>query len=133
MNKLSKKQIKKIRGLYQHFLKTNLAYVDFWSYISRHKKLSESFIREFSDKVDWTYISWYQKLSESFIKEFCDKVDWYYISKYQQLSEEFIREFSDKVDWMVLCENKKYNFKNVPRHVKLYLASNHRELLGNFK
>ena len=32
-------------------------------------------IEEFKDKVDWNYISRCQKLSESFIREFEDKID----------------------------------------------------------
>ena len=35
---------------------------------------SESFIREFQNKVDWGYVSRFQILSESFIEEFKDKV-----------------------------------------------------------
>lgn len=37
---------------------------------SRLKKLSESFIREFQDKVDWKLISKYQKFNNDFIREF---------------------------------------------------------------
>ena len=36
-------------------------------------------------KEQWVDISKYQKLSESFIREFQDKVDWDYISKHQKL------------------------------------------------
>ena len=70
-----------------------------WRIISYHQKLSEDFIREFSDKVNWNLISCHETLSESFIREFSDKVNWRCISKYQKLSEDFIREFSDKIDW----------------------------------
>ena len=41
----------------------------------------------------WEDISMCQKLSESFIREYQDKVDWYWISKRQELSEPFIREY----------------------------------------
>jgi hypothetical protein len=70
-----------------------------WCNISCSQNLSESFIREFKNKVNWDYISCYQNLSESFIREFKNKVDWYNISSYQKLSESFIREFKNKVDW----------------------------------
>ena len=40
----------------------------------------------------------WQKLSESFIREFKDKVIWKYICDYQELSETFIDEFKDYVD-----------------------------------
>ena len=70
-----------------------------WLCISRWQKLSEDFIREFSDKLNWGCISYYQKLSEDFIREFADKVCWHVISSSQKLSENFIREFKDRVDW----------------------------------
>ena len=75
--------------------------------ISRQQKLSEDFIREFSDKVDWCNISEYQKLSENFIREFADKLNWGNISAYQQLSEDFIREFADKVNWEIISAHQK--------------------------
>ena len=41
---------------------------DWGNYIFyRDNKLSESFIREFKNKVDWWWISRYQELSENFI------------------------------------------------------------------
>ena len=46
----------------------------------------------------WYNISTYQKLSESFIRDFQDKVDWYFISKHQKLSNEFIDEFKDRLN-----------------------------------
>jgi hypothetical protein len=75
--------------------------VDWW-HISMYQKLSEDFIREFSDKVKWSVISIHQKLSEDFIREFKKKVDWEVISQYQKLSEDFIREFQNKVDWICI-------------------------------
>ena len=70
-----------------------------WKSVSRHKGLTEDFIREFANKVNWCYISLCQHLSEDFIREFKDRVSWYYISTFQHLSEDFIREFQDRVDW----------------------------------
>ena len=78
-----------------------------WEDISSCQKLSESFIREFQDKVDWDWISSYQKLSESFIREFKDKVSWCWISMCQKLSEPFIREFQDKINWCQISEYQK--------------------------
>ena len=67
-----------------------------WRFISDNFRLSEEFIREFSDKVNWYNISYSQKLSEDFIREFKDKVNWSYISVYHKLSEEFCEEFNIK-------------------------------------
>ena len=78
-----------------------------WDCISRHQKLSESFIREFQDMVDWENISEYQKLSDSFIREFQDKVCWHYISNCQNLSEELIREFEHKLEWYWISKCQK--------------------------
>lgn len=49
------------------------------------KKLSDSFIRAFKDKVDRDKISEYQVLSVEFIREFEDQVDWNKISEYKVL------------------------------------------------
>ena len=57
-------------------------------------------------RLKWNEISKYQKLSEPFIKEFSDKVHWANISKYQKLSENFIKEFHDKVFWRNMICNK---------------------------
>ena len=73
-----------------------------WKLLSRHRRLTEGFIREFADRVDWEWLSRYQRLSEDFIREFKDKVDWFYISEYQHLSEDFIREFKDNVNWCLI-------------------------------
>ena len=60
-----------------------------WSNISRHKKLSEEFIREFQDKINWYFISSrYQKLSEEFIREFQSSIYWGSISNYQKLKNQ---------------------------------------------
>ena len=92
-----------------------------WYYISEYQKLSEDFIREFSNKVDWEQISKYQKLSETFIREFSNEVNWYNISKYQILSEEFIREFSDKVCWVYISWFQKLSEEFIVEHSdKLY-------------
>lgn len=75
-------------------------------HISKYLKLSETFIREFQDRVDWEWISYCQILSEDFIREFQEDfsgrgicVDWKWISRNQKLSEDFIREFHDCVNW----------------------------------
>jgi len=83
-----------------------------WVDICKYQQLSESFIREFNDKIDWLRISEYQNLSESFIREFNDKVYWSYISIYQNLSESFIRGFQDKLNWYFIsvCQNLSDSF-----------------------
>lgn len=79
-----------------------------WTLISAKQKLSEDFIREFRNKVYWRLVSTYQKLSEDFIHEFQDKVDWLYISKYQKLSDEFIEEFKDRLNLDEIKESWHY-------------------------
>ena len=107
-----------------------------WVNISKYRFLSESFIREFSDKVDWGWISEYQKLSESFIREFSNKLDWWSISTYQKLSENFIREYQDKVYWSNISYNQKLteNFiREFKNKVDWYLISEYQTLSPEFK
>ena len=69
-----------------------------WMSVSFHPSLSEDFIRSFQDRVYWTSVSFHQSLSEDFIREFQDRVDWYFIRRYQSLSGSFISEFKDKFE-----------------------------------
>ena len=64
------------------------------------------------EEADWYWISIYRYLSESFIREFQNKVHWYLISQYHHLSESFIKEFKDKID----IEIQKKNF--APKSLK---------------
>ena len=111
-----------------------------WEDISKHQKLSESFIRDFQDKVNWAGISRHQKLSEPFIRDFQDRVDWYWNSERQKLTESFIHEFQDKVNWDLISKYQKlsepfiHEFQNkvywwyISKYQKL---SN--EFIGKFK
>jgi cytoskeletal protein RodZ len=73
-----------------------------WLKICHEYVLSESFIRQYQDKVYWDYVSCFQKLSEDFIREFKDKVNWKSISEDQKLSEDFVIEFQDKIYFLQL-------------------------------
>jgi hypothetical protein len=91
--------------------------------------------------VRWYYISCDQNLSESFIREFKNKVNWYNISSYQVLSKKFREEFKSKIDniYEVInepktltqktkeCEEyaKKHNLKITKKY--LYAYRNHDE------
>jgi hypothetical protein len=77
-----------------------------WLSLSSSQKLSESFIRDFEDKVDWKHISYCQMLSEDFIREFKDRVNWHNISCSQALSESFIREFKNEISWEKVTDYK---------------------------
>ena len=87
-------------------------------------KLSESFMLEFSDKLNWNYLSFYQNLSESFVEKHIDKVNfenyiikhivsenfiekhinmltdacWNIISKFYPLSQSFKEKYADKLN-----------------------------------
>jgi ribosomal protein S17E len=78
-----------------------------WRCISEcySKRLSESFIDKYADKVDWGFISPFARLSESFIEKHQDKVVWSDISAFQFLSEQFIEKHKDKIDWCCLDQN----------------------------
>ena len=76
-----------------------------WIDISRNKRLTEEFIREFQDEVSWIDISTVP-ISLEFIREFQDKVKWYNICQYQILTEDFIREFQDRMFWDYISTNQ---------------------------
>lgn len=87
-------------------------------------KLSESFLLEFSDKLDWDYVSFFQKFSEQFAEENLDKINlenfviknvlsekflerhiskltercWHTISQFYPLSQSFKEKYADKLN-----------------------------------
>lgn len=77
------------------------------------QKLSESFIRDFKDKVSWSTICVYQKLSEPFMEEFIEYLDWKNVAIYQQLSPEFIKKHIDLLDSRLI---NRYQY--LPEHQK---------------
>ena len=87
----------------------------FW--ISKKQKLSEDFIKKYSDKVYWYNISIYQKLSEEFIDKHINKVNWYLISEYQKLSESFIEKHNNKVDWYRISEYQKLSEEFIEKYI----------------
>jgi len=95
------------RVLPEDIIRVGCPYFDLndWYTLCKYQEVSESFIREFKDKLDWCFVSKYQKLSESFIREFQDRVDWDYISEYQKLSESFLIEFIDRFRYYCLRRN----------------------------
>jgi hypothetical protein len=86
-----------------------------WNYISSKQELSESFIREFKDRVDWACISSSQALSEDFIIEFQDRVKWGVIAEKQVLSDEFREKFikkpAEEIDNEALLKTLEFLFK----------------------
>lgn len=81
-----------------------------WHWITCKQKLSESFIKEFSEEIDMKWVVGYQDVSEEFIEIYQDKVDWYQVSS-KRLSNNFIRKFAHKLDWT------KVHFKNVSENL----------------
>lgn len=96
-------EISRHKGLTEDFIREFKNEVN-WNFISRCQHLSEDFIREFQYEVNWDYIAADQQLSEDFIREFANRVDWEYISIYQHLSEDFIGEFMHKIDWCLILK-----------------------------
>lgn len=98
------KLLEKIYGCKKNFKDVT---VEDWSIISYYQILTESFIREFQDKVDWNNISLRQKMSEDFMREFSHKINWKNASLGLKLSENLIRDFQDKVDWKWISQCQK--------------------------
>ena len=61
-----------------------------WGSISKHQKLSESFIEKHIGKLDNSFICQYQNLSEKFIEKYNDKLYLFFDIKYQELKGIFM-------------------------------------------
>ena len=134
INKNQWENISRYQKLSESFIREFQDKVD-WYWISIRQKLSEDFIREFQGKVDWDWISEYQRLSEDFIRDFQYEVYWWFISTCQKLSESFIREFQDKVDWYGIskCQNLSEDFiREFQDNVNWYRTSTYQKLSENF-
>lgn len=107
--------ISRYKKLSEDFIRQFQDYID-WCALPIRQKLSENFIREFQENMDWYYICTYQNLSEGFMREFKDKIDWRTISKYQKLSENFIEEFQDKVVWSIISKYQKLSENFIQKH-----------------
>lgn len=120
------------KNLSEEFIREFQDKVNWYLISAGHDPLSDDFIREFQDKIDWFEISYnFRGLSEEIIREFQDKLYWPWVSWKQDLSPEFCFEFYDKVSWKTLYRfGKLYKgyFDNAPKHVKLYITLNYREL-----
>jgi hypothetical protein len=51
-----------------------------------------------ASEANWKYISKHKKLSEEFMKKNEDKINWYYVSQFQKLSEEFMSKYENKIN-----------------------------------
>ena len=122
------------KGLTEDFIREFQDEVD-WESISFYQLLSEDFIGEFQYQVDWQLISARQSLSEDFIRKFADKVDWYCVSRYQHLSEDIIREFQDRVDWYYISMNQHLSedfIREFKDNVEWHLISKYQRLSEDF-
>lgn len=96
-----------------------------WFWLARDGILSESFIREFQNRLYWPFICQYQRLSEAFIREFQYHVEWWLISQYQILSESFICEFAYRVDWWRISRYQQLSIEFIRAHKdKIYVTEN---------
>jgi hypothetical protein len=82
-----------------------------WENLIRHHYVSEDVLRSYADRLDlcWGVICSSQKLSESFMRDFSDKLHWDDICSYNELSEEFIFDFKDRVNWSILSMKKEFS------------------------
>jgi hypothetical protein len=90
--------------------------------IASHQDLSEDFIREFKDKFNWKIICCHQKLSENFIREHQDYVNWNQISYHQDLSEDFILEFKDKLNMQSILNKQKVSVEFLTKKLDLTMV-----------
>jgi len=107
-----------------------------WYYTSIHRKLSESFIEKYKNKVSWIAVSAYQKLSEKFIEKHEDKVDWHHISSYQKLSEDFIEKYKHSVAWSMISKHQHLSENFIEKYenkVEWYYISKYQKVSNNFR
>ena len=109
----------------------------YWHCISIHQNLTSSFIMEFKNRLDWGSILKYQVLSEKLIQhEFGHEIaGWHLISEYQKLSEAFIERFKDHVSWMSISIYQKLSEAFIAKHQnKVYWSyiSSYQKLSENF-
>ena len=71
-----------------------------WAMILRRIVFPEDFLREMASSFGeyWDIVSKHQKLSESFIHDFANKVDWENIMLYQNVSGRFLEEHKLYID-----------------------------------
>lgn len=88
---------------YKHLLTKE----DAWGTPSCCVTLSESFIREFADKLNWSAVSCHQELSSKFIIEFADKIEWEEFERFGVLTREILERCGDYLHWeRVIFYNK---------------------------
>lgn len=75
----------------------------------RQKRLSESFLTRFANRLHWLNTSIYQTLTPAFIRKFIKKLNIPAISEYQNMPIDLIRELEDRLDFSKLVKNKHYN------------------------
>ena len=78
---------------------------------------SETFIKQYLDKVDWYELSKNTNLSEAFFERHLDKVDWNELSKNTNLSEAFFERYLNKVKWSSLSQNTSLSEAFFERHL----------------
>ena len=77
-----------------------------WPMISRHQRLSESFIEEFSDKVDWQEITVEQYLTEKFMRKFQNKILWKYVKHEQNGRSLPLKQNMESEDYTLLSHRR---------------------------
>lgn len=98
----------------------------YWDWVSfKNKKINESFLREFKDKIEcWDFLGYakipknfrrefnikdvnhalFQQFNENEIGEFVSGEDWDKISKTFWITEQILEKFKNKLNWRILSQ-----------------------------
>ena len=89
--------------------------------MSKHKDLSEKFIKENHKDLCWICLSEHQDLSEKFIEEWKDYIPWVVVSICQKLSKKFLIKYKKNMDTYHILRNKK-----ISNEIKLSLMKKYK-------
>lgn len=90
---------------------------DFWNVIAAYQTLSESFIREFANKICWQNVTTCQDISEEFMDEFKDKIDWNALCRWRRLNNTFMDKHADKIDWFRIVSHQRLEEWFIEKHI----------------
>ena len=80
-----------------------------WDNIISRQKLSESFLREYSEKFNPLYIIYYQTVSKDFVREIMtdNEIFWRNLSSSRNINSTYFDEFRHEINWTCILDDRK--------------------------
>ena len=92
--------------------------------ISMRADLSESFVRDFQDRLNWTKVTMYRDNSSEFLDEFAERIEWRHLGHNKHLTDAQIRHYKDKISWLDLIAFGRRLSDDMIREHAAYLDEN---------